>query len=160
MTIKMINEEIKEKVNSYISGELTEAESIEVQKLIDSSVEVKTYYQEITDMLGILNKYEGIEPSTDYIPRFWNKVESESKRRKFYFFGLFDLNKKWAFAGSFGVFIIVCSFVINSYIGNNGNGINFNNLDDESLLTSLDESINPRTPDSLNIYGPWDDLEN
>ena len=156
----MINEDIKEKINSYISGELTEKESVEVQKLIDSSIEVKAYYQEITDMLEILDKYESIDPSADYIPRFWNKVESESKRKKFSFYDLFDLNKKWAFAGSFGVFIIVCSFVINSYIGNNGNEIEFNNLDDESLLTNLDESINPRTPDSLNIYGPWDDLEN
>ncbi|MGI9535136.1 MAG: hypothetical protein ACR2NW_09305, partial [Thermodesulfobacteriota bacterium] len=153
MKTKMINEDIKEKINIYISGELSDIESAEVNKLIESSQEINTYYQEIKKTWGMLDNFETIEPGSDYVSKFWNKAEIETKRNKFSFFDLFNLNKKWAFAGSFGVFIIVCSFVINSYVGNNGNDIYFNNLDDESLLTNLDESINARTPDSLNIYG-------
>ena len=67
---------------------------------------------------------------------------------------------RFAFAGSFGVFIVICSFIINSYVGNNGDNIYLNTSEDESLLTNLDESISLKTPESLDIYGPWDDLEN
>ena len=160
MKTNMIKEDIKEKIQSYISGELTDIESSEIRKLIETSQEANSYYQEIKSMWSMLENFEKIEPNPDYISNFWNKVENETSRNKFSFFDLFNLNKKWAFAGAFGVFIIVCSFVINSYVGNNGNNNYVNNLDDESLLTNLDESISLRTPDSLNIYGPWDDLEN
>jgi len=156
----MINQDIKDKIHSYISGELSDLESSEVKKLIESSEEFNAYYQEINNMWGMLEKFETLEPSTEYAAKFWDKVESEKNRTGFTLLNLFNLNKKWAFAGSFGVFVVICSFVINSYVANNGNGIYFNNFDDETLLTNLDESINPKTPDSLKVYGPWDDLEN
>ncbi|MGI9553759.1 MAG: hypothetical protein ACR2NC_02450 [Thermodesulfobacteriota bacterium] len=156
----MLRDEIKEKVNSYISGELTGAESVEVKKLIESDGEVKAYYEQTNEMLRLMDDFDDIEPKSDYQSQFWYKVEKEESSTRFSLFNIFNLNKKWAFAGSFGVFVVICSFVINSYVGNNGNGNYVNSLDDETLLTNLDESINPRTPDSLNIYGPWDDLEN
>ena len=156
----MIKEDIQEKINSYISGELSEDESVEVRQLIESSEEIKAYYEQINSMWRTLDNIEDIEPGPDYISRFWKEVEAEENKRQSSFFNFFSLNKKWAFAGSFGVFVVICSFVINSYVGINGNGNYVNSLDDETLLTNLDESINPRTPDSLNVYGPWDDLEN
>lgn len=156
----MIKEDLKERINSYISGELSEADSLEVKKLIESSGEIKAYYEETNSMWRMLEGLENIEPDPHYVSQFWNKVEKEENKNSFSFFNLFNLNKKLAFAGSFGVFVLICSFVINSYIGINGNGIYVNNLDDETLLTNLDKSINLRTPESLNIYGPWDDLEN
>ena len=156
----MIKEDIQEKINSYISGELSEDESIEVKQLIESSEEVRAYYEQISGMWRTLDDIENIEPRQDYISQFWKKVEVEESKRRSSFLNLFSLNKKWAFAGSFGVFVVICSFVINSYVGINGNGNYVNSLDDETILTNLDESINPRTPDSLNVYGPWDDLEN
>ena len=156
----MIKDELKEKINSYISGELSDAETVEVRKLIESSEEINAYYQETISMWGMLDSLEIIDPEPDYISKFWNRVEKKEKRSGVSFFDFFNLNKKLAFAGSFGVFVIICSFIINSYVGNNGNEVYLSNMDDESLLTNLDESISPKTPDSLNIYGPWDDLEN
>ena len=156
----MIKEEIHEQINSYISGELSEDESTEVRRLIESSEEVRVYYEQVSNMWRTLDGIEQIEPDPDYISKFWSKVEREESKKKYSFLNLFNLNKKWAFAGSFGVFLVICSFVINTYVVNNGNGVFVNNVDDETLLSNLDESIVPKTPDSLNIYGPWDDLEN
>ena len=156
----MIKDDLKEKINSFISGELSEAEASEVRKLIDSSEEAGIYYKQNLELLNMMDSFESIEPDPAYIQKFWGKVEEEKSRAGFSFLNLFNLNKKWAFAGSFGVFVLIGSFMINSYFGNNGNGLYLNNLDDESLLSNLDESISARTPDSLNVYGPWDDLEN
>ena len=91
----MIKEDLQEKINSYISGELSEDESIEVKKLIESSEEIRAYYEQVSNMWRSLDNLEDIEPSLDYVSQFWNKVEREESKKKYSFLNIFNLNKKW-----------------------------------------------------------------
>ena len=70
MKTNMIKEDIKEKIQSYISGELTDIESSEIRKLIETSQEANSYYQEIKSMWSMLENFEKIEPNPDYISNF------------------------------------------------------------------------------------------
>ena len=75
----MIKDDLKEKINSFISGELSEAEASEVRKLIDSSEEAGIYYKQNLELLNMMDSFESIEPDPAYIQKFWGKVEEEKR---------------------------------------------------------------------------------
>ena len=155
----MLDDDKKQKIVGLLSGELDGEEAKEVEELIRLSVDAAEYHRETSKLWATMDSVEQIEPSADFMSDFWKRVENEEEKSSFFSF-LGNFNKKFAFVGSLAVFLLISTFVVNNYfyisedenyLTNSGNGL---------LLGNLGDSMSLKTPDSLNIYGPWDEFEN
>lgn len=147
----MNKKDIKEKIQMLLCGDLSLEEKKEIEKLIGQSVEINNYYLKSKDLWKDLESLDEIQPSNNYITKFWNKVEEKENSR---FDLMLYLRNYWRFAGSFAVIIIAGVFVINSYTGNESADFVLN-PDDQEILNQLDNAITLNGDSTLEVYGPW-----
>ena len=153
-----MEDSIKEKIQSYLQGDLEEAESKELESLFSNSSELNDYISSSNTVWEMLDGLEDVEPDKNYISRFWNTVEETSTSEKRSFFDYFKLgNKKFVFASSFVTFLIVSAFLVNFFVLNQGGSEYVFNQADEELLDNLDHAITLNSPDNLQVFGPWDE---
>lgn len=156
----MIDDLTKQQIDDYFSGELNENDTRSLLQNVDSSEELKQYFTESEKLWDMMKSAEQLEPLSDYIERFWNNVsKDEEKNKKFFaFFEYFSL--KWRFVGSLAVFLIIGTVVVNNFILEEEESGFVYEADDELLINNMDEALSKNTDESLNIFGPWYDLEN
>ena len=155
----MLDEEKKQKIISLLSGELDDDEAREAENLIRSSEDAAEFHRVTSKLWDTMDSAEQIEPSADYISNFWRRVEKDEKKSSFISF-LGKINKKFAFVSSLAVFLLISTFVVNNYFYVSEEENNITNSGNGLLLGNLDDSMSLKTPDSLSIYGPWDEFEN
>lgn len=147
----MIKNEIKEKIQMLLCGDLPEDEKSDLDKMIGDSKEIKNYYLKSKALWQNLESLDEIQPSNNYVSKFWKKVDQKEKTG----FDLFlYFRSYWKFAGSFAVFFIAAVFVINSYTANDNTEFVINS-DDEEILNQLDNAITLNGDSTLEVYGPW-----
>ncbi len=145
----MLEDKLKEKIHRYILNDLTPGEEQEVLQLLQESEEIQNYIKLSRLTWDALDDIPSIEPESNYMGKFWEKVEEENSKK----FNIFEyLNLNWAFVGSFAVFCLVSVFIINIYISNRGY-----DLSDEELITQLEDSIAVNSSSSLDVFGPWEE---
>ena len=156
----MIDEKTINQIEDYFSGELSEEESKNLLLKVEDSDELKIYFEESEKLWNYMNSLETIEPDPNFITRFWDNVtaEEEKQNRSFFHFNIFDM--KWKFVSSLAVFLILSTIIINNYVLEDDRSGFVYEAEDELLVDNLEQALSKNTPDALNVYGPWDDLEN
>ena len=154
----MINEKTINQIEEYFSGELSEEESKILLSKVESSDELKIYFEESEKLWNYMNSFETIEPDPNFITRFWNNVSAEEEKESSSFFQFNFLDKKWKFVSSLAVFLILSTIIINNYVLEEDRTGFVYEAEDELLVDNLEQALSKNTPDALNVYGPWDDL--
>ena len=156
----MIDEKTINQIEGYFSGELSDEESKNLLSKVHDSDELKEHFEESEKLWNYMNSLESIEPSTDYITRFWKTVSADEEKQNRSLFQFNFLNKKWKFVSSLAVFLILSTIIINNFVLEEEKSGFVYEADDELLVDNLEEALSKNTPDVLNVYGPWEDLEN
>jgi len=156
----MIDEKTINQIEGYFSGELSDEESKNLLSKVHDSDELKEHFEESEKLWNYMNSLESIEPSTDYITRFWKTVSADEEKQNRSLFQFNFLNKKWKFVSSLAVFLILSTIIINNFVLEEEKSGFVYEADDELLVDNLEEALSKNTPDVLNVYGPWEDHEN
>lgn len=148
-------------IERYLAGDLSYEEEKTLFDLLEKNPELKKYLEFSEAVWRELDDLDKLEPSQDYVQRFWNRVSKEKEKSSiFSVFGFGALKHRWAFATSFATVLITGLFLANVYLFNNS--INDTqefvfNKEDELLLRNLDRAISKQTAASLEVFGPWED---
>lgn len=156
----MIDEKIINQIEDYFSGELNDEESKSLLLKVEDSDELRKHFEESSKLWSYMASAETIEPSPDYIRRFWKIVSSNEEKKSRSFFQFNFMNKKWTFVSSLAVFLLISTIIVNNFVLEEEKSGYVYEEDDELLIHNLEEALSKNTPDVLNVYGPWEDLEN
>ena len=156
----MIDEKTINQIEDYFSGELSDEESKSLLSKVEDSEELRDHFVESEKLWNYLSSVETIEPTPNYIRRFWNSVSSNEEKENRSYFQFNFLNKKWKFVSSLAVFLILSTIIINNFVHEEEKSGFVYEADDELLVDNLEEALSKNTPDVLNVYGPWEDHEN
>ncbi len=156
----MIDEITIHKIEDYLSGELSDEDAGNLLSKIDDSEELKEYFIESQKLWDFMGSADIIEPTGDYITRFWNNVSREEEKRNKSFFNFNFINKKWAFVSSLAVFLLLSTIIVNNFVLEEEKTGYVYDADDELLINNLEDALSMNSSEQLNLYGPWEDLEN
>lgn len=127
---------IKELLLEYPDGDITEQEKTTVERTIHESREHLEFYKASQRTWRLMDKGHGIEPSTDYVSRFWNRVAEEESKRANWLTGILDvfrLSPGWSAAAV----VIIAVFASFLYFDTPENA--------ESLNTAKNDTQPPKT---------------
>ena len=156
----MIDEATLQQIEDYFSGELSEEESNSLLLKIEGSAELREHFEESEKLWNYMSSFETIEPGPDYIQKFWKKVSDEEDKKSRSFFPFNFMNTKWAFATSLAVFLLLSTIIVNNFVTEEEKSGFVYDADDELLLNDLENALSKNSAQGLNVYGPWEDLEN
>lgn len=156
----MIDEKTYQEIEDYFAGELNEEQSKNLLTKVNGSEELMARFRESENLWNYMSSLESIEPRPDFIQKFWNAVSQDEEKKNSSFFNFNFLNRKWAFVSSLAVFLLLSTIIINNFVVDEEKSGYVYDADDELLVNNLDEALSKNTPEGLNVYGPWDDLEN
>jgi len=156
----MIDEITIQKIEDYLSGELSEEEAGNLISKIDNSEDLKEYFLESQKLWNFMGSADIIEPKGDYVTKFWNNVSREEEKRNKSFFNFNFFNRKWAFVSSLAVFLLLSTIIVNNFVIEEEKTGYVYDAEDELLLNNLEDALSMNSSEQLNVYGPWEDLEN
>ncbi len=156
----MIDEITIQKIEDYLSGELSDEEAGNLISKIDNSEDLKEYFLESQKLWNFMGSADIIEPKGDYVTKFWNNVSREEEKRKKSFFNFNFFNRKWAFVSSFAVFLLLSTIIVNNFVIEEEKTGYVYDAEDELLINNLEDALSMNSSEQLNVYGPWEDLEN
>lgn len=150
-------EKIRELILDYSEGDLNQSDKLGVERHLKECKECNIYFEQSHKVWNLLDNWHTVEIKNDFIPRFWDRVTTEDKKKgnAFDFFRNLRVN---LVSGGVGVIILILVvFLVNILVSHREN-IVFTEKDraDEELLIEFDRSITKETTESLEIYGPWD----
>lgn len=150
-------EKIRELILDYSEVDLNQSDKLGVEKHLKECKECNIYFEQFHKVWNLLDNWHTVENKNDFIPRFWDRVTTEDKKKGnvFDFFRNLRVN---LVAGGVGVIMLISVvFLFNIFVSHHDN-IVFTEEDrsDEELLIEFDRSITKETAESLEIYGPWD----
>jgi len=156
----MIDEITIQKIEDYLSGELSDEEAGNLISKIDNSEDLKEYFLESQKLWNFMGSADIIEPKGDYVTKFWNNVSREEEKRNKSFFNFNFFNRKWAFVSSFAVFLLLSTIIVNNFVIEEEKTGYVYDAEDELLINNLEDALSMNSSEQLNVYGPWEDLEN
>jgi hypothetical protein len=156
----MIDEKTINQIEDYFSGELSGEESKKLLLKVEDSDELREHFEDSSKLWNYMASVETIEPSPDFIRRFWKIVSSNEEKNNRSFFKFNFMNLKWKFVYSLAVFLLLSTIIVNNFVLEEEKSGYVYEADDELLIENLEEALSKNTTDVLNVYGPWEDLEN
>jgi len=156
----MIDEITIQKIEDYLSGELSDEEAGNLISKIDNSEDLKEYFLESQKLWNFMGSADIIEPKGDYVTKFWNNVSREEEKRNKSFFNFNFFNRKWAFVSSFAVFLLLSTIIVNNFVIEEEKTGYVYDAEDELLINNLEDALSMNSSEQLNVFGPWEDLEN
>ena len=152
----MLNEDLKLKILEYLCDDLSVDEKQIIEKIFEENDEVKKYYNNCLASMKLLDSVDSIEPASDYVYKFWNRV-SESELKSFKNIlsnpGLFI--QRWVLVFSFFVIVVAGSLIFNYLSNDSGSKFAIDERDEEVMI-NLDRSLKVQTISYLDTFGPWD----
>lgn len=109
-------EQIRDLLSSYIDGETTIEETIEIKEHLSECIECKKELEELKTVLSLFNTLEPIEPPEDLKYTIMAKVKSEGLKKSAFAFN----SRRWIAWGATAavIFIIVGTVGISSLLDN------------------------------------------
>ena len=156
----MIDEITIQKIEDYLSGELSDEEAGNLISKIDNSEDLKEYFLESQKLWNFMGSADIIQPKGDYVTKFWNNVSREEEKRNKSFFNFNFFNRKWAFVSSLAVFLLLSTIIVNNFVIEEEKTGYVYDAEDELLINNLEDALSMNSSEQLNVYGPWEDLEN
>ena len=149
---------IKELIVRYSSGDIVESEKSLVDLHIRECDSCEEYFVRSERLWDTLDTWEEIEPSGEFVAKFWDKVSiEEEKAGRGFFDWLKVFRPKLAVSGALATILMVGVFTF-ALLGPGALDDVFRSGDerDEMMLIELDRATNAEASELLAIYGPWD----
>lgn len=148
--------ELKETLVQYSLDEMSSDERVNIESHITGCDDCKNYVSESKGLWSLLEKWEEVEPSGNYISNFWDKVEETAPAPGFLHW-IQNIKPNWTLAGAMASVFLVSIITFGAFSPEIRNSI-FMSADerDELVLLELDDALSRETADLLSIYGPWD----
>ncbi len=156
----MIDEKTLQQIEDYFSGELTEEESRDLLLKVENTGELRDRFEESRKLWSYMGSFETLEPGDDYIRKFWKNISKEEEKKNSSFFPFNFMNRKWAFVSSLAVLLLLSTIMVNNFVTQEEKSGFVYDADDELLLNDLENALSKNSTQGLNVYGPWEDLEN
>lgn len=150
--------EIKETLIEYTLADLSYAEKANIESHLDGCADCRAFVSESKGLWSLLETWEEVEPSSDFISDFWDKVSVEETKAKPGFLNwIQNIKPNWTLAGAMASIFLVSIITFGAFSPETRNSL-FMSADerDELILIELDNAISRETADVLSIYGPWD----
>jgi predicted anti-sigma-YlaC factor YlaD len=148
--------DLRELVVGHSSGDLAGDDRILVESHLSGCAECSELFSNSNEVWMLLGKWEEIEPRSDYISEFWNRVEKEEARAGFWS-SIWNQGGRWKLAGALASVLIVGVFSLVIFTGDPGGKVLADrDAQDDMLLLELDSATSRDTTAALEIYGPWD----
>ncbi len=160
----MERNKIRELILEYPDGDITELERQLVEKHLRSSPESREFFDRSQRLWALMDEWEEIEASSDYVSRFWQRVAIEEGKA---YSRLVHLLSSFKFplgaAAMLTVVLLVTVISLDHFEGK----ISKNNitpptetlsevdLTENKLLEEVDTTISTEPTQVLEIYGPW-----
>ena len=150
--------ECKDLVISYTSGDLPASGKELFEAHLRACEECGLFLSQYDGAWKLLDEWREIEPGSDFVSNFWDRVSEEEKGINWGFLpGLRKPGLSWSLAGVLASVLIVGMFTF--VLFRSGSGLNSyveNDARDEIILHELDNATTRDTSDALSIYGPWE----
>lgn len=149
--------DIKELIVQYSSEDLPASDREFVEGHVGECEECRAYLSRSYKLWDLLDEWQGMDPGTEYVSDFWNRVSSEEDGRKGFLGRLKEFRLNWALAGALASVLIVGIFTF-AVFGPESGYLGFSDRDeqDELILLELESATSRDTAEVLAIYGPWE----
>ena len=152
-------EKIKELILEYPNWDLTRTEKMQVEVHLRECEDCALFFNESHQIWNLMDEWGGVDVGENFVTKFWDRVSHEDSRKSgiMYFFRNWKLG--WTYAAALAVIVIV-SVILFNFFGSSRTSIVFTERDktDERLLIDFDKAISREDGQSLDVYGPWDEL--
>lgn len=152
-------EKIKELILEYPYGDLTQTEKMQLETHLRECADCTLFLNESRYVWNLMDEWDGVEVGGNYVTKFWDRVSHEDTKKDWImdFFRSWKLG--WTYAAALAVIVIVSVILFNFFESSRTN-IVFTERDktDERLLIDFDKAISREDGQSLDVYGPWDEL--
>lgn len=151
--------DIKETLVQYSLGDLTDVDKVIVDSHLESCEECKNYLDESQSLWNLLEVGADIEPDSEFIGKFWDKVNIEQPDLKPGFMHwIRGVKPNLTLAGAMASIFLVSIITFGVFNSDTRDGILMSKDErDERVLIELDNALAMETSDVLSIYGPWDE---
>ncbi len=148
--------DIKETLIQYSLDDLDVSEKTSIESHLDSCTECRSFISESKELWSLLETWEDLEPSSNFISNFWDKVE-QTKPAPGFINWIRNIKPNWTLAGAMASIFLVSIITFGVFNPETRNSL-FMSADerDELLIIELDDALSRETADVLSIYGPWD----
>ncbi|MCH8030096.1 MAG: hypothetical protein IH874_09230 [Candidatus Dadabacteria bacterium] len=158
----MDSKKIVELILEYPEGEISEANKMELKRHIRENLGYSELYEQSKGLWKLMEEWRDIEPSDDYLVKFWNRVTEEEEARAHWFgrfLGILRFNLGWS-AAAIVTFLVLG--VVSLYVFNTGTEMTLSEADlkDNEALIDVEKAISTESSKPLELYGPWNELDN
>ncbi len=148
-------EDIKDLVLEYAGGDLRQDESSIVEEHLRECTVCSSYFEELNRAWSLLDGWEGIEPSGDFIAEFWQRVSEEDKQQRGSIldpiFGVWKVGVALAL-----IVVIFAVFIFRAELfKSNISQMAEKDMYDERILLESNEILSKDMGEFLEIYGLW-----
>jgi hypothetical protein len=153
-------DDIKALYDDFKTELLDNEELLRVNEHLGSCNDCKDYYLENNKLSKLLDSWEEIEPQSNYVSEFWNKVDEKQLNSNKGVIGYFKGIKTAFLVPSLAVALFCSLLIINMYKTSTPTPPKSDeDAQDNRLLLEIDDIISIEGYESLKIYGLWNDLE-
>ena len=148
--------EIKETLIQYSLYDLEIPEKASIDNHMASCMECRSFVSESKELWGLLDAWEEVEPDSNFISNFWDKVD-EPKPAPGFINWIQNIRPNRTLAAAMASVFLVSIITFGVFNPDTRNAL-FMSADerDELILIELDDALSRETADVLSIYGPWD----
>ena len=150
--------DIKEILTQYSLVDLQDAEKEEVQSHLRSCGDCESFVSQSNELWNLLDGWEGVEPDSQYLAKFWDKASVDEPELKPGFLSwIRDIRLNWTLAGAMASIFLVSIITFAAFSPDTRNSLLLSSDErDELVLIELDNALSRETAEVLSIYGPWD----
>ncbi|NIP38309.1 MAG: hypothetical protein GWO07_13045 [Candidatus Dadabacteria bacterium] len=153
-------DDIKALYDGFKSEMLTANESSAVSEHLAGCTDCNDYYFENKKLARLLDNWDEISPQSNYVSKFWNRVDEQELNKNKGFIGLFKGIKTAFLVPSLAIALFCSLLIVNMYRTTNIDPqVSEEDERDNRLLLEVNDIISQEGSESLKIYGLWNDLE-
>ena len=117
------------------------------------------YYMENNKLTQLMDSWEVIEPQSNYVSKFWIKVDEKELNSNKGVMGFFKGIKTAFLVPSLAVALFCSLIIVNMYRTSIAPPTYEEDAKDNRLLLEINDIISVEGYESLKIYGLWNDLD-
>jgi hypothetical protein len=148
----------KDLIIGYSSGDLPASDRESVEAHVRECETCRLYLAQSDRVWSLLDDWRGIEPRSDFVSGFWERVSEEERKSSRGFFSPFKKPRlNWALTGALASVLILGILTFVLFKPDSGFRIYAEkDARDEQILLELDSATSRETAEALSIYGPWE----
>ena len=152
-------DDIKAIYDGYKTELLGSEEFSAVSDHLSGCKDCNNYYMENNKLTQLMDSWEVIEPQSNYVSKFWIKVDEKELNSNKGVMGFFKGIKTAFLVPSLAVALFCSLIIVNMYRTSIAPPTYEEDAKDNRLLLEINDIISVEGYESLKIYGLWNDLD-